>query len=426
MFAISPIDGRYLNKTNFLQNYFSEFAYYRKRIEIEIEYFISINKLLNNESYKLNIDFGEKEYNEIKEIEKITNHDVKAIEYFLQKRIQNNQNLIHFGLTSNDINSLAFSLNFRDSLLRINNIYIKLNNELDTLIDKSKDIKMLARTHGQPAVPTYLNKELLVYKERLFKLDLDIVLSTKFGGAIGNFNSLYFVKPDINWIEFADKFVEKYGLKRQQFTTQIEHYDEICIILNNIKQKSVVIKCLIDNLWLWISNGYFNQIVLKNEVGSSTMPQKVNPIHFENAMGNFELLVGNIEAITRSLPLSRYQRDIKDSTILRNIGVVLGYFVIILENVKEGISRLNPNKEKIEKELLEHPEVIMEGIQSYLRYIGFANPYELTKEFSRGEHKSLNDIYLFIDNLNISVEDKNKLKELNPYNYLGKYPDSMI
>ena len=422
MFAISPIDGRYLNKTYFLREYFSEFAYYRKRLEIEIDYYLSLNILLNNEYMILKINFGENEFKEIKEIEKDTNHDVKAIEYFLQKRILKNQNLIHFGLTSNDINSLAFTLNFKDSLLEINKIFKKMENELNLLIEKSKDIKLLARTHGQPAVPTYLCKELLVYKERLLKLDINIELTTKFGGAIGNFNSLYYVLPNIDWINFANKYVEKYNIKRQQFTTQIEHYDEICVILNNIKQKSVVIKCLIDNLWLWISNGYFVQMLIKEEIGSSTMPQKVNPIHFENAMGNFELLIGNIEAITRSLPLSRYQRDLKDSTILRNIGVVLGYYVIMIDNVREGISRLSPNKEIIENELNNHPEVIMEGIQTYLRYIGFNNPYELTKNFSRGEKKSLTDIYTFIDNLDISENDKNKLKELSPMNYLGKYP----
>ena len=417
MFAVTPIDGRYQDKTKFLSEYFSEAAYITRRLEVELKYLKELSNILGRNieipEYKINLE-------EIKEIEKVTKHDVKAIEYYIRKNIVDS-NLVHFGLTSNDINSVAFTLNFRDGLSKVSEYYEILRNNVKGLIEKSVGIPMLGRTHGQPAVPTTLEKELLVYYERLKSFEKR-KLSTKFGGAIGNFNALYFVRQDIDWIKFADNFIESLNLKRQRYTTQIEHYDEIAEVLNEIKQKRVIIKSLIDNIWLYISLGYFSQITINSEVGSSTMPQKVNPIHFENALGNFELLVGMIEAITRSLPISRYQRDIKDSTILRNIGVVFSYFYLMLDSTIEGLNRIRPNKDVIINDLNSHPEVIMEGIQTYLRYIDYLNAYEICKDFSRGEEVTIEKIHNFIDTkLKISDLDKEKLKSLTPLNYVGIY-----
>ena len=393
--AISPIDGRYSNQTSFLEAYFSEKALIRFRLEIEIEYFIKLTetditqlkdwkKNYNAQLREIYTNFNDSDALKIKEIEKITNHDVKAVEYFLKEKFkllgfENYSEFIHFGLTSQDINNTAVPL----SLNKYFKTYHKLIENLLNLIDKMakdySDISMLARTHGQPASPTRLGKEFEVFtsriREQLNHLK-NIPFSAKFGGATGNFNAHYVAYPKINWKKFAKSFVEKMGLKLSFPTTQIEHYDNLAALFDNMKRINSIIIDFNKDMWYYISIDYFKQKIVKGEIGSSAMPHKVNPIDFENSEGNLGLANSIFNHLSSKLPISRLQRDLTDSTVLRNIGVPIAHTVIAINSTIKGINKLLVNVDKISEDLENNWIVIAEGIQTILRREGYPNPYD--------------------------------------------------
>jgi len=437
--AISPIDGRYSNQTSFLEEYFSEKALIRFRLEIEIEYFIKLTetdisqlkdwkKNYNARLREIYTNFNDSDALKIKEIEKITNHDVKAVEYFLKEKFkllgfENYSEFIHFGLTSQDINNTAVPL----SLNKYFKTYHKLIENLLNLIDKMakdySDISMLARTHGQPASPTRLGKEFEVFtsriREQLNHLK-NIPFSAKFGGATGNFNAHYVAYPKINWKKFAKSFVEKMGLKLSFPTTQIEHYDNLAALFDNMKRINSIIIDFNKDMWYYISIDYFKQKIVKGEIGSSAMPHKVNPIDFENSEGNLGLANSIFNHLSSKLPISRLQRDLTDSTVLRNIGVPIAHTVIAINSTIKGINKLLVNVDKISEDLENNWIVIAEGIQTILRREGYPNPYETLKELTRkNEVISKQNFIKFIDDLNVSEKIKKELKEITPYNYTG-------
>ena len=437
--AISPIDGRYSNQTSFLEEYFSEKALIRFRLEIEIEYFIKLTetdisqlkdwkKNYNAQLREIYTNFNDSDALKIKEIEKITNHDVKAVEYFLKEKFkllgfENYSEFIHFGLTSQDINNTAVPL----SLNKYFKTYHKLIENLLNLIDKMakdySDISMLARTHGQPASPTRLGKEFEVFtsriREQLNHLK-NIPFSAKFGGATGNFNAHYVAYPKINWKKFAKSFVEKMGLKLSFPTTQIEHYDNLAALFDNMKRINSIIIDFNKDMWYYISIDYFKQKIVKGEIGSSAMPHKVNPIDFENSEGNLGLANSIFNHLSSKLPISRLQRDLTDSTVLRNIGVPIAHTVIAINSTIKGINKLLVNVNKISEDLENNWIVIAEGIQTILRREGYPNPYETLKELTRkNEVISKQNFIKFIDDLNVSEKIKKELKEITPYNYTG-------
>ena len=437
--AISPIDGRYSNQTSFLEAYFSEKALIRFRLEIEIEYFIKLTetdisqlkdwkKNYNAQLREIYTNFNDSDALKIKEIEKITNHDVKAVEYFLKEKFkllgfENYSEFIHFGLTSQDINNTAVPL----SLNKYFKTYHKLIENLLNLIDKMakdySDISMLARTHGQPASPTRLGKEFEVFtsriREQLNHLK-NIPFSAKFGGATGNFNAHYVAYPKINWKKFAKSFVEKMGLKLSFPTTQIEHYDNLAALFDNMKRINSIIIDFNKDMWYYISIDYFKQKIVKGEIGSSAMPHKVNPIDFENSEGNLGLANSIFNHLSSKLPISRLQRDLTDSTVLRNIGVPIAHTVIAINSTIKGINKLLVNVNKISEDLENNWIVIAEGIQTILRREGYPNPYETLKELTRkNEVISKQNFIKFIDDLNVSEKIKKELKEITPYNYTG-------
>ena len=437
--AISPIDGRYSNQTSFLEAYFSEKALIRFRLEIEIEYFIKLTetdisqlkdwkKNYNAQLREIYTNFNDSDALKIKEIEKITNHDVKAVEYFLKEKFkligfENYSEFIHFGLTSQDINNTAVPL----SLNKYFKTYHKLIENLLNLIDKMakdySDISMLARTHGQPASPTRLGKEFEVFtsriREQLNHLK-NIPFSAKFGGATGNFNAHYVAYPKINWKKFAKSFVEKMGLKLSFPTTQIEHYDNLAALCDNMKRINSIIIDFNKDMWYYISIDYFKQKIVKGEIGSSAMPHKVNPIDFENSEGNLGLANSIFNHLSSKLPISRLQRDLTDSTVLRNIGVPIAHTVIAINSTMKGINKLLVNVNKISEDLENNWIVIAEGIQTILRREGYPNPYETLKELTRkNEVISKQNFIKFIDDLNVSEKIKKELKEITPYNYTG-------
>ena len=437
--AISPIDGRYSNQTSFLEEYFSEKALIRFRLEIEIEYFIKLTetdisqlkdwkKNYNARLREIYTNFNDSDALKIKEIEKITNHDVKAVEYFLKEKFkllgfENYSEFIHFGLTSQDINNTAVPL----SLNKYFKTYHKLIENLLNLIDKMakdySDISMLARTHGQPASPTRLGKEFEVFtsriREQLNHLK-NIPFSAKFGGATGNFNAHYVAYPKINWKKFAKSFVEKMGLKLSFPTTQIEHYDNLAALFDNMKRINSIIIDFNKDMWYYISIDYFKQKIVKGEIGSSAMPHKVNPIDFENSEGNLGLANSIFNHLSSKLPISRLQRDLTDSTVLRNIGVPIAHTVIAINSTIKGINKLLVNVNKISEDLENNWIVIAEGIQTILRREGYPNPYETLKELTRkNEVISKQNFIKFIDDLNVSEKIKKELKEITPYNYTG-------
>ena len=437
--AISPIDGRYSNQTSFLEEYFSEKALIRFRLEIEIEYFIKLTetdisqlkdwkKNYNARLREIYTNFNDSDALKIKEIEKITNHDVKAVEYFLKEKFkllgfENYSEFIHFGLTSQDINNTAVPL----SLNKYFKTYHKLIENLLNLIDKMakdySDISMLARTHGQPASPTRLGKEFEVFtsriREQLNHLK-NIPFSAKFGGATGNFNAHYVAYPKINWKKFAKSFVEKMGLKLSFPTTQIEHYDNLAALFDNMKRINSIIIDFNKDMWYYISIDYFKQKIVKGEIGSSAMPHKVNPIDFENSEGNLGLANSIFNHLSSKLPISRLQRDLTDSTVLRNIGVPIAHTVIAINSTIKGINKLLVNVDKISEDLENNWIVIAEGIQTILRREGYPNPYEALKELTRkNEVISKQNFINFIDDLNVSDKIKKELKEITPYNYTG-------
>ena len=432
MDCISPIDGRYKRYTFHLKNYFSEYGLFKYRLKVEIYYIISLleflkkNKINKSKVESIYLGFNENECDKIKQIENTINHDVKAVEYYIGKKFEelklNYRSFIHFGLTSQDINNTAISLSIKDYFAKyffttINQILQKI----DDKVDKWKDIKMISRTHGQSAVPTYLGKEMNVFHYRLqgqLKLLGETPIFSKFGGAVGNLNAHKCAYPDLDWDNFAEVFLNGMGLQRSKFTTQIDNYDNLGCILDNIKRMNTILIDLCRDIWHYISIGYFSQKFNKNEVGSSTMPHKINPINFENAEGNLMLSVNLCEFLSRKLPISRLQRDLTDSTVLRNIGMVFGYCEVAFSNIMKGLEKIVPNKKLIEKDLVENVIVISEGIQTILRKHGVQYAYEEVKTFTRNNFNlTQEDINVFINNLNLSDEIKNELNKITIQNY---------
>lgn len=442
LLAISPIDGRYRKQTHELSTFFSESALIKYRILIEVEYFIELSKLGLNGFPKLSDDqivqlrdiyerFNEdRDANRVKEIEQTTNHDVKAVEYFLKEKfesigIKDSLEYVHFGLTSQDINNTAIPLSFKHA---IEKVYLP---QIHDLIEKLKklsidwqDIPMLAHTHGQPASPTRLGKEVSVFVERLevqLKAFNHITYAAKFGGATGNLNAHKAAFPHINWIEFANNFVNNtLGLSRSQHTTQIEHYDQFAAHCDNLKRINTILIDLSRDFWQYISMNYFKQKIKEGEVGSSAMPHKVNPIDFENAEGNLGIANALFEHLSAKLPISRLQRDLTDSTVFRNIGVPVSHTLISFKSLDRGLSKLMLNKDAIDLDLDENWAVVAEAIQTVLRREAYPKPYEALKALTRKNEKiTQKSIHEFIDQLNISDKVKEELKKFSPHNYTG-------
>ncbi len=439
--AISPVDGRYRNKTENLSGYFSEYALIKYRVFVEVEYFIALvelplpelknfDKNLFKELRTIYRDFELIDAIKIKEIEKETNHDVKAVEYFIKEKfaelkILEYKEFIHFGLTSQDINNTAIPYTIQ---LAMNEVYYplfdKLLQKIQFLAAEWHDIPMLSRTHGQPASPTRLGKEMEVFIERLKKQSglLRLVpFSAKFGGASGNFNAHSVAYPNVKWEEFANSFVNHVlNLDRSQITTQIEHYDNIAALFDNLKRINTIFTDLARDVWTYISMDYFKMNIKNKEVGSSTMPHKVNPIDFENAEGNFGVANAVFEHLALKLPISRLQRDLTDSTVLRNIGVPFAHTLIGFKSMLKGLNKIKVNKNKINEDLESNWMVVAEAIQTILRREGYDNPYEKLKELTRkNETISEKNISEFIDNLEINEDIKNELKQITPFNYTG-------
>jgi len=439
LYAISPVDGRYKNKTKELELYFSEFALMKYRVFVEVEYFISLIEIIKGDKFlntnqiqtlrKLYIDFSEKDALRIKEIENRTNHDVKSIEYFLREKFDElgfteYKEFIHFGLTSQDINNTAIPLSIKEALEKIYFTELEnIINKLKELADIWKDIPMLAHTHGQPASPTKVGKEIRVFIERIenqYSLLKNIPITAKFGGATGNFNAHVVAYPNIDWIGFANDFINKLGLKRLQTTTQIDHYDNLGTLFDNLKRINTIFIDLNQDMWLYISMEYFKQKIKPDEVGSSTMPHKVNPIDFENSEGNLQIANAIFEFLSRKLPISRLQRDLTDSTVIRNIGVPIAHTLIAFKSLIKGLNKIEVNKEKLNDDLEKNWIVVAEGIQTILRREGYPDAYDILKKLSRG-NKNINKETLntFIDSLNIDEKLKNDLKAITPFNYTG-------
>ena len=439
--AISPIDGRYRSKTESLAPYFSEEALIKYRVKVEIEYFIAlceiplpqlkdVNTSLFEKLRNIYRDFSAENATAIKDIEKITNHDVKAVEYFIKEQfdvlgISKYKEFIHFGLTSQDINNTAVPLSIKDA---INDVYVPeyftVLNRLEELSKDWKDIPMLARTHGQPASPTRLGKEIEVFVVRLkeqFNLLNDIPSAAKFGGATGNFNAHHVAYPNINWKAFGGRFVqEKLGLYHSFPTTQIEHYDHMAALFDCLKRINTILIDLDRDIWTYVSMDYFKQKIKKGEVGSSAMPHKVNPIDFENSEGNLGIANAVFEHLSAKLPLSRLQRDLTDSTVLRNVGVPFGHTLIGFKSTLKGLNKLLLNEVKFVEDLEQNWAVVAEAIQTILRREGYPNPYEALKGLTRtNEAITQQSIANFIDTLEISDSIKNELKAITPSNYTG-------
>lgn len=439
--AISPIDGRYREKTDELSSFFSEFALIKYRVMVEVKYFIALYELNlpplqgMNEGDKTRLheiidNFDEKDARRIKDIEKTTNHDVKAVEYFLKEKFDTlglsaYKEFIHFGLTSQDINNTAFPMMWRDALQQV---YIPQLEALVQLLEKYaeewKDIPMLAHTHGQPASPTRLGKEIEVFAYRLrnqIEPLKHIPAKGKFGGATGNFNAHHVAYPAIDWAAFANKFLaEKLGLSREAFTTQISNYDALAASCDALKRINTILIDLCRDMWQYISMEYFKQKIKEGEVGSSAMPHKVNPIDFENAEGNLGMANAMLEHLAAKLPVSRLQRDLTDSTVIRNIGMPLAYGLIALKSTTKGLNKLLLNREAIDRDLENNWAVVAEGIQTILRREGYPKPYEALKELTRtNQHITKESISQFIDTLNVSEDIKNELKAITPQNYTG-------
>ncbi|MDR1644410.1 MAG: adenylosuccinate lyase [Tannerellaceae bacterium] len=439
--AISPIDGRYRNKTKRLATYFSEQALIKYRVQVEVEYFIALttyipqlNPLLTKENKEVlrNIyrSFGNKDAERIKDIEKTTNHDVKAVEYYLKEKLETLPSLrkqkeyIHFGLTSQDINNTAVPLSLKDAL---NEFYYpelqNIINRLNARAEEWKDIPMLARTHGQPASPTRLGKEVTVFAYRLeqqIAMLKTIPISAKFGGATGNFNAHQAAYPQHDWQLFGNTFVNQtLGLSREACTTQISNYDHLAAIFDGLKRINTILIDLSRDLWQYISMEYFKQKIKEGETGSSTMPHKVNPIDFENAEGNLGIANAILEHLAQKLPISRLQRDLTDSTVLRNIGVPMAHTAIAFESLTLGLDKLLLNKTILRRDLEQNPAVVTEGIQTILRREGYPEPYEALKALARNKEMTMELIHAFIDDLNIAENIKTELKTITPYNYTG-------
>ena len=438
---ISPIDGRYFSKTRELSEYFSEYALIKYRVYVEIKYFIALKYLGLPELKQLTESdlesmlmiyntFNIKDAEKIKETEKVTNHDVKAVEYFIKDKMKGIGlskyiEFVHFGLTSQDINNTAFPLMINDAL---NNVMIP---ELDYLVEKLsemafnwKDVPMLAHTHGQPASPTTLGKEIFVFVERLesqIEMLREAQIKVKFGGATGNLNAHKVSYPEYDWVEFANNFTSEYlGLARSQYTTQIAHYDSLAVVFDAFSRINTILIDFARDMWTYISMEYFKQKVVANEVGSSAMPHKVNPIDFENAEGNLGIANAIFRFLSSKLPVSRLQRDLTDSTVVRNAGVPFAHSLIALKSLKKGISKLLLNEEKLHEDLDNNWAVVSEAIQNILRKTGYPQPYEALKQLTRGNnHITKESLHSFIETLEIADELKSYMKEITPFNYVG-------
>jgi adenylosuccinate lyase len=440
--AISPIDGRYRATTSQLAEYFSEYSLIKFRIFIEIEYFIALCNIplpqlksfdRNNflELRKIFTSFTVEDAQAVKNFEKITNHDVKAVEYFLKSKfvklnLSEYKEFIHFGLTSQDITNTAIPLLLKEYLNKIYNPLLKnLKQQLTSISEQCKDISMISRTHGQPASPTRMGKEIYVFIERITRQESlleSIPNSAKFGGASGNLNAHYVAYPDIDWKNFANNFVNNIlGLDRSQTTTQIEHYDNLSALFDNLKRINTILIDLDRDIWTYISMDYFKLKINRNEVGSSAMPHKVNPIDFENSEGNLMIANALFEFLSSKLPVSRLQRDLTDSTVLRNIGVPMAHTYIAFDSLIKGISKININEAKINQDLESNWLVISEAIQTILRREGYNEPYEKLKDLTRKNtlinKETLHD---FITALDVNDSVKDELKKITPYNYTGK------
>jgi len=440
--AISPIDGRYRSKTEALALYFSEYALIKYRVQVEIEYFIMLCELplpqlqsvdtgLFPSLRKIYMEFTEEDAKRIKEIEGVTNHDVKAVEYFIKEKFDELGDLrvykefIHFGLTSQDINNTSVPLSLKDALTEVYYPLIEsLISQLDLYAKEWKDISMLAKTHGQPASPTRLGKEIKVFSYRLeqqLKELKNIEITAKFGGATGNFNAHKVAYPSLNWRNIGDNFVaDKLGLKRETYTTQIANYDSLASIFDALKRINTIMVDMNRDFWQYISMEYFKQKIKKGEVGSSAMPHKVNPIDFENAEGNLGMANAIFEHLAAKLPVSRLQRDLTDSTVLRNVGVPLGHTIIAIQSSLKGLGKLLLNETAIHKDLNDCWSVVAEAIQTILRREAYPNPYEALKELTR-TNEGINEISIqnFIEKLEVSKEVKEELKAITPHNYTG-------
>lgn len=439
--AISPIDGRYRNQVANLAPYLSEFGLIHYRVKVEIEYFIALcekplpqlknfDKKYYTDLREIYLKFSLEDAQRVKDIEKITNHDVKAVEYFIKEKLKKYElteflEFIHFGLTSQDINNTSIPLLLKDALSVC--IYPELSatiKHIETLANSWSKIPMLAKTHGQPASPTRLGKEFMVFVERLINqvnLLHQVPYSAKFGGATGNFNAHHIAYPEINWIDFGNTFVnETLGLSRNQYTTQIEHYDNLAALFDTLKRISTILIDFDRDVWQYVSMNYFKQKVKKGEVGSSAMPHKVNPIDFENSEGNLGVAIALFEHFSAKLPISRLQRDLTDSTVLRNIGVPLGHFLIALKSLQKGISKLELNEAAIQADLEDNWAVIAEAIQTILRRENYPNPYEALKDLTRNGEKITKDtLHTFINGLNVSESLKKDLRSISPQTYTG-------
>ena len=435
--AISPVDGRYNKATDQLAQYFSEYGLIKYRLKVEVEYFITLseNKFFKTDAKLKNAlrliieNFSEEDANQIKKTENITNHDVKAVEYFLKEKLDllgaaDLKEWIHFGLTSQDINNTAVPMLWKDAVeFEYLPAIINLQKHLHQLAQSWKNIPMLARTHGQAATPVMLGKEMMVFVERLenqIQLFSHIPFTGKFGGATGNFNAHAVAYPKHNWIKFANNFLEiKLGLQRQQYTTQIEHYDTLAAHFDTIKRINNILIDLCRDMWSYISVDYFKQQTKKGEIGSSAMPHKVNPIDFENAEGNFGMANAILEHLSAKLPISRLQRDLTDSTVLRNIGVPIAHTIISLKSLEKGLGKLILNEAKLKTDLDNNWAVVAEAIQTILRRENYPQPYEALKELTRGKEINKTSVHNFINGLKISAALKKELKAISPHNYTG-------
>ncbi len=439
--AVSPIDGRYRKQVQHLDEFFSEYALIKYRVLVEVEYFFF---LADQKFFKLSPkarlalkkvldEFSVENAQQIKQIESVTNHDVKAVEYFLKEQLDKAaipqlKEWIHFGLTSQDINNTAIPLSWKHCMEHeYLPAVINLQNHLYQLAAQWKNIPLLARTHGQPASPTRLGKEIMVFVERLnnqIELFSSIPYAAKFGGATGNFNAHHVAYPKKKWVDLGNAFVEDVlGLQRMQFTTQIEHYDSLAAHFDAIKRINNILIDLCRDIWTYISVDYFKQKTKKGEVGSSAMPHKVNPIDFENAEGNLGMANALLEHLSAKLPLSRLQRDLTDSTVLRNIGVPVAHIAIALKSLEKGLDKLVLNEAKLKEDLENNWAVVAEAIQTILRRENYPNPYEALKDLTRGNHKiDKKAIHDFIGKLKVSAAIKKELKAITPHNYVGVNP----
>ncbi|ULQ57417.1 adenylosuccinate lyase [Flavihumibacter rivuli] len=435
--AISPVDGRYRSQLQHLDEYFSEYALMKYRVIVEVEYllFLADKKFFSLPIKTRNLlreaagGFSVEDAQRIKETEKITNHDVKAVEYFIKQKLDDAgashlKEWVHFGLTSQDVNNTSIPLSWKHAAeFEYLPALLNLNNQFKVLADQWRDVSMLARTHGQPASPTKLGKEIMVFVERIqnqIEQFINVPFTAKFGGATGNFNAHHVAFPKKDWVNLGNQFVESLGLQRQQFTTQIEHYDNLAAHFDAMKRINNILIDICRDIWTYISMDYFKQKTKKGEIGSSAMPHKVNPIDFENAEGNLGVANALLEHLSAKLPISRLQRDLTDSTVLRNIGVPFAHIILAIRSIEKGLGKLVLNEAKLKEDLENNWAVVAEAIQTILRRENYPNPYEALKDLTRGKAAiDKKAIHTFIEGLKVSASLKKELKAINPSNYTG-------